>query len=156
MDAAAGACAHCGLPLPRPPAASEAHRADRPAFCCTGCHVAHSLALRDPEGRTDRWLARVVLSAFLSMGVMVFSLSLYGVYLDPAAGEHGPAAEALTGVFRMGALALSLPVMTGGSPTLVTVKVVAMLSSGVPPTAASSTCTVTSKTWLPPASAGIS
>ena len=93
------ACRHCGLP------ARDA------AFCCSGCHVAYALALRDPEGRTDRWLARVVLSAFLCMGVMVFSLSLYGVYLDPGASEHGETAEALTGVFRLGALALSLPVL---------------------------------------------
>jgi len=107
-----GTCAHCGLPLPEEKAPDPG--GSRPAFCCSGCYVAHALALRDPEARTDRWLARVVLSAFLSMGVMVFSLSLYGVYLDPGAQGatgQGEAAEALTGVFRLGALALSLPVL---------------------------------------------
>jgi Cu2+-exporting ATPase len=42
---------------------------------------------------------------------MVFSLSLYGVYLDPLAKEHGAAQDALTGVFRVGAMALALPVL---------------------------------------------
>jgi len=94
-------CAHCHLPLP-------ARRGGR--FCCSGCYVAHELSLRDPDSRTDRLLARVVLSAFLAMGVMVFSLSLYGQLLadEPATDE---AARALAGIFRLGALALSTPVL---------------------------------------------
>ncbi len=97
-------CEHCGLPLTR-----SGRR-----FCCSGCYVAaHLLSRGDgdaqdgPRRTSDRLLARLVLSAFLSMGVMVFSLSLYGLEgrVDSEAGE------ALQGLTRLGALALSLPVL---------------------------------------------
>ncbi len=100
-------CEHCGLPLAR-----SGRR-----FCCSGCYVASHLLARggeaDAEGdgaprrSSDRLLARLVLSAFLAMGVMVFSLSLYG--LEGRVSEDG--AVALQGLTRLGALALSLPVL---------------------------------------------
>lgn len=75
--------------------------------------MAWSLA-GDGEGRaTDRVLARLVLSAFLSMGVMVCSLALYG----EAWGEHvgadvsSDAAQAMRGLYRLAALALTAPVV---------------------------------------------
>ena len=63
------------------------------------------------EGSSDRLLARIVLSAFLATGVMVFSLSLYGRYLGGGDVEPGSAEFALQGIFRLGALALSAPVL---------------------------------------------
>ena len=63
-------------------------------------------------------LARLILSALLSMGVMVFSLALYGMDGLPeasaivgGAGDGGDSALAFRGLFRLGALALSAPVL---------------------------------------------
>ncbi len=97
-----GACAHCGLPLPGAPS-------ERESYCCSGCFLAHRLSHRGLEASTDRLLSRVVLSAFLAMGVMVFSLALYSRALhDEGDGET---AQALTGLFRLGALAFSTPAL---------------------------------------------
>jgi heavy metal translocating P-type ATPase len=110
-------CTHCGLPLPPRLRQRSAGSAQR-AFCCSGCYVAHELSLRDPDGRTDRLLARVVLSAFLAMGVMVFSLSLYGQHLGGGMPEE-EAGKALIGLFRLGAMALSAPaLLLLGAPLL--------------------------------------
>lgn len=96
------ACAHCGLPL-------VARRAGDEHYCCSGCYLAHRLSHRGLDASTDRLLSRVVLSAFLAMGVMVFSLSLYSRALhDEGDGET---AQALTGVFRLGAFAFSTPAL---------------------------------------------
>jgi heavy metal translocating P-type ATPase len=57
--------------------------------------------------RADGLLARVAVSAFLAMGVMVFSLSLYGIDARVEAGSG----RAVQGLMRMGALALSIPVL---------------------------------------------
>ncbi len=101
------ACAHCGLPAG---SARRERATDGPAFCCVGCHLAFHLVGHSLAGRSDRLLGRVVLSAVLAMGVMVFSLSLYG---DSLPGERPTedAAHALRGLYRLGALALSAPVM---------------------------------------------
>lgn len=99
-----GTCARCGLP-------AAARRPGAEAFCCTGCTVAWHLSGGALEGRADRLLARVVLSAFLSMGVMVFSLALWGRFLEPAGGAPDETARALEGVLRLGALALATPVV---------------------------------------------
>lgn len=95
-------CAHCGLPCPRAGAAAS--------FCCSGCFLAHRLRGADLAGAPDRLFARVVLAAFLAMGVMVFSLSLYGALLDPGTEGVGEAASALRGVLRLGAMLFALPV----------------------------------------------
>ena len=93
-------CVHCELPLPP--------RCTR--FCCTGCRIVHHLWSEDAAGRNanpDRLMARLVVSALLAMGVMVCSLSLYGI--DEAVSSE--TAEAVQGLFRLGALALSFPVL---------------------------------------------
>lgn len=97
------ACCHCGLPLAPRRLASEER------YCCSGCFLAHRLSHRGLEASTDRLLSRVVLSGFLAMGVMVFSLALYSRVLHDE-GE-GETARALTGVFRLGALAFSTPAL---------------------------------------------
>ena len=99
-------CAHCGLPL-APGASRDAEAGE--AYCCSGCFLAHRLGHRGLEARTDRLFARVALSAFLAMGVMVFSLSLYGGMLHEQGELAG--AQALAGIYRLGALAFSTPVI---------------------------------------------
>lgn len=106
-DIASGpaSCTHCGLPFAGPVRPG----ADGDAYCCSGCFLAHRLSHRGLEARTDRLLSRVVLSAFLAMGVMVFSLSLYGAMLHDEGELEG--ARALSGIFRLGAMAFSTPVI---------------------------------------------
>ncbi len=99
-------CTHCGIPLRRPSAADA-------AFCCTGCFVAHHIGGGELGQRTDAWLARLLVCAFLSMGVMCFAQFLYGrAWHDEILlpGERA-SAEALDGVFRLASLAFSLPVL---------------------------------------------
>ena len=106
-------CAQCGLPV-RSTAAT--------AFCCVGCGLSYHLAGRHlpdaapadgaaeaPDSRVtaaNALLARVVLSAVLGTGVMVFSLASYS-----DADLASEAAQALRGIYRLAALALSTPVM---------------------------------------------
>jgi heavy metal translocating P-type ATPase len=99
---AARSCAHCGLPARARSGAEE-------AFCCSGCFLVHRLSHRGLEASTDRLLGRVVLGAFLAMGVMVFSLALYGRFLHTSEASDG--ARALTGLFRLGALSFSTPAL---------------------------------------------
>ncbi|MBM3991073.1 MAG: cadmium-translocating P-type ATPase [Planctomycetes bacterium] len=104
--ASAASCTHCALPLAR---GARAELESGEAYCCSGCFLAHRLGHRGLEARTDRLFARVALSAFLAMGVMVFSLSLYGGLLHEQGELAG--AQALAGIYRLGALAFSTPVI---------------------------------------------
>ena len=106
LHAPDASCAHCGLPL-APGASRDAEEGE--AYCCSGCFLAHRLGHRGLEARTDRLFARVALSAFLAMGVMVFSLSLYGGMFHEQGELAG--AQALAGIYRLGALAFSTPVI---------------------------------------------
>jgi len=102
-------CTHCGLPV-----AGIAPAAGEPQFCCSGCCVAHYLAVRGTEGSADRMAARLALSAFLSMGVMVFSLATYGSSIWEGGSQaelDSEAAAALDGIYRLGALGLATPVI---------------------------------------------
>lgn len=102
----AATCGHCGLPV-------RGSRPGIPAWCCSGCALVDGLTLGGGDGRSgsDPLLARVALSGFLSMGIMVASLSLYGQgwVPEPVQAEEGPAA--LRGLSRAAALLLSLPVL---------------------------------------------
>ena len=103
------ACLHCGLPA-------------RKDYCCSGCFLAHRLspiatgdadAVSDGDASSRGLLARIVLSAFLATGVMVFSLALYAPWLEwgSASTWDGDAAQAIQGLSRLAALALSAPVL---------------------------------------------
>lgn len=104
-------CSHCGIPIRTDRDANGAR--EEPAFCCTGCCVAHHLGGAVEERRTDGWLARLCLSAFLSMGVMCFAQFHYGRswYDEIVRPGERDAAEALDGIFRLASLAFSLPVL---------------------------------------------
>ncbi|MFT7679994.1 MAG: cation transport ATPase, partial [Planctomycetota bacterium] len=118
------ACIHCGLPLRGRPPVVEREQ----AFCCAGCGIAWSFC-SDIEGEgdgsnQDRWLSRLMLSAFLSMGVMVFSLAGYGEGLEGGnlAERASDGAAALAGIQRLLAMALCVPVVhLLGLPLLLTV-----------------------------------
>jgi heavy metal translocating P-type ATPase len=91
-------CGHCGLP---------AGRAAPPAFCCVGCRLAY--AVSDGRGEAAVVEARLLVSAFLAMGVMTFSMVLY----DDAVYGLATGAEALR-IRRFGQIvlaALSLPIL---------------------------------------------
>jgi len=105
MNAAHVPCGHCGLPVRRAVPASG----DGP-FCCTGCELAWHFGDAG-EGGSDRWIARIVLSAFLAMGVMVASLALYGRYLGEDGLAQSTGAIALRDIYRTGALLLCLPIL---------------------------------------------
>ncbi len=108
-------CARCGLPAAgaRRSAQGAAPESAAEAFCCTGCALAWYLGGSLEEGGPDRLLGRILISAFLAMGVMVFSLALYSEHLHGADPEafSGEAAAALRGIYRMAALALSAVVV---------------------------------------------
>lgn len=96
-------CAHCGLPL-------LGGRAKGPAYCCSGCALAHRLTGgEEGHGRATGLLMAVGIGAFLAMNVMMLSFVLYSgtSEADRAAGE---------GWVRWALLALATPafVLLGG------------------------------------------
>ncbi len=102
-------CAHCGLPVHGKSSArgdaanrgglSGADDPQTPVWCCIGCRLAASAAGgRGPAGFLD---ARLLVSAFLCMGVMEFTLVLYGDSLFAAHAD-----DAATGLRALGRLAL--------------------------------------------------
>lgn len=96
------ACAHCGLPV-------RGAVEGRESYCCSGCFLVAKWIGPGEEGPSDRLISRVIVCAFLSMGIMVVSLAMYAEAWVPE-GEVGEAAMALRGLMRMVALLLSLPV----------------------------------------------
>ncbi|MFT5052395.1 MAG: heavy metal translocating P-type ATPase [Chlamydiales bacterium] len=104
-------CAHCKLPVRGRRTQAGRDEADSLAgpYCCTGCCMAAQIG-RGEASSSAQLLARVVLGAFLSMGVMVVSLALYGGDTLGAGQVQSEAAAALDGLYRLAALALSVPV----------------------------------------------
>lgn len=98
-------CTHCGL-LGGP-------GEDQEWFCCVGCSLAHHLCGGELEQGHDRLLARVVLSAFLSMGVMVATLATYGEAFSggDSVERGGEAARAFEGLYQGAAFLLTLPIV---------------------------------------------
>lgn len=100
-------CAHCGLPVER--AGDGAVR-----YCCIGCRLAAAAGGGGAGGGLLE--ARLVLSAFLAMGVMTFSLVLYGETLH--GGATDPSAQAVRSLGRLFLAAFSLPVLALLGPPL--------------------------------------
>lgn len=99
VESIPAACAHCGLPVFRTRRTAD-DSAD--VFCCLGCRLAAAVAA-GPDGPRRFLEARLLLSAFLAMGVMEFTLVLYGE------SAYEPAADAATALLRrMGQIAVSL------------------------------------------------
>jgi heavy metal translocating P-type ATPase len=76
-------------------------------FCCIGCRLAASMVGKK-NGAVEFLEARLLLSAFLAMGVMTFSLVLYGEAVYGA--EDDPGMNAIRSIGRMALTIFSLPV----------------------------------------------
>jgi heavy metal translocating P-type ATPase len=100
-------CAHCALPLSGEPPA--AHTEGTPLYCCVGCRLASAVAAGGGAGGVGLVEARLLFSAFLAMGVMTFSLVLYGEDLLASGDEAG--LSAIRNIGRMMLAAFSLPVL---------------------------------------------
>ena len=81
---------------------------DLPAFCCIGCRIA-SAAGGSSDSQTGFLEARLLVSTFLAMGVMTFTLVLYGESLYGAASDG--AMDVVRRVGRFALAALSIPVL---------------------------------------------
>jgi heavy metal translocating P-type ATPase len=103
----ANLCAFCGLPLP--PAWGRRQPVARPQYCCFGCRFAAAAAQAQGEqGRLNWTLARVGLSIFLSMNVMVFTMALWTPETDIGSD---PFSQLLQSLFRYLCLLFALPVL---------------------------------------------
>lgn len=102
-------CVHCGLPA-KPVVGGDRNETSQ-AFCCSGCCLAHHLSSSGVANSADRMLSRILLSAMLSMAVMMLSVSLYGSLLGEESDFDSESAEALRGLFRLAAMAVSAPVL---------------------------------------------
>lgn len=77
-------CAHCGLPL------VGGRERPGPAYCCSGCALAHRLTGGgEGHGKATGLLMSVGIGAFLALNVMMLSFVLYtgGAEADRASGE---------------------------------------------------------------------
>jgi heavy metal translocating P-type ATPase len=103
-------CAHCGLPLS---IGRRERREEGPAYCCSGCALAHRISGGGAgHGRATGLLMSVGIGAFLALNVMMLSFVLYTgtAEADRAAGEAW---------VRWAVLALATPaVLLLGSPFL--------------------------------------
>jgi heavy metal translocating P-type ATPase len=107
------ACHYCGLPVARSWWRSPDTRQDEPVYCCYGCRIASEIAGQAGERGESNWLlARLGLSIFLTINVVMFTMALWtqDVY-EAQADEATPLAISLDGLFRYLALLLSLPVL---------------------------------------------
>jgi P-type Cu+ transporter len=81
-------CAHCGLPLTGRQSGGRTERG--PAYCCSGCALAHRLTGgAEGHGRATGLLMAVGVGAFLAINVMMLSFVLYSgtAEADRAVGE---------------------------------------------------------------------
>ena len=103
-------CAHCGLSVRR----RTVRRGSGPGtsspddvYCCIGCRIAARIAPGDRSG--GRFLeARMLFAAFLAMGVMTFSLVLWGEHAYIV--EPDPSMDQLRALLRVVLALFSFPV----------------------------------------------
>ncbi len=93
-------CVHCALPMVGADASGD-------AYCCVGCRLAAAVA--GGGGAGGLLEARLLVAAFLAMGVMTFSLVLYGEDVYGAAAS--PDMEAVRNIGRACLALFALPVL---------------------------------------------
>lgn len=126
-EAEAAQCDYCGLPVGRfslfdgrfspgrktSPGGGLAKPSltATPAYCCYGCQFAAAVAQeRGPQGELSWTLARLGLATFLTMNVMVFTMTLWTTDVYTADGANAALSSHLESVFRYLCLLFSLPV----------------------------------------------
>ncbi len=105
-------CDYCHLPM-RATAASAGPAGDpSPVYCCYGCRLAARITqARGEQGQAVWMLTRLGVAVFLSMGVMVFSMYLYGQEIyGPNESTASPLAVSLAGFMRYASLVFATPV----------------------------------------------
>jgi P-type Cu+ transporter len=101
MSASTTSCYQCELPLPRRPFLGRVSGKDV-SYCCYGCFLAHEITGEKGEEGEVMWiLARLGLSAFFAMNVMMLSYTDY----------FYPFKEGVASVLNYIMFALSTPVM---------------------------------------------
>ncbi|MEZ6068447.1 MAG: cation-translocating P-type ATPase [Planctomycetaceae bacterium] len=112
-----GECDYCGLPLPRPlfrrARSVEADVSTGPRFCCSGCRFAAAVTQEKGEAGEAGWtLAKLGISIFFAMSVMVFTFSLWSfdVY-DAPASENERLPLLFASLLRWLGLIFSVPVL---------------------------------------------
>jgi heavy metal translocating P-type ATPase len=106
-------CDYCGLPVARSWWRSQNAADEQPVYCCYGCRFAAEVAGQVGERGASNWLlARLGLSIFLTINVVMFTMALWtqDVYQVPADTSTALSAS-LDGLLRYLALLLSLPVL---------------------------------------------
>ncbi|MGE3316190.1 MAG: hypothetical protein AB7O26_13825, partial [Planctomycetaceae bacterium] len=114
--AEAGMCDYCGLPLPRswrrrtntPDNATEPQAG--PSYCCVGCRIAAQVTREKGEEGAVRWmLAKLGLSIFFTMNVLVFSMALWSD--DFYTVDTDRTTVVLTELFRYLSMLFAIPVL---------------------------------------------
>lgn len=106
-------CAYCHLPLAFSRKAADSTASDATEYCCFGCQMAAKITGAHGEtGKANWMLTSLGISIFLSMGVMIFSLSMYsqevyGESLMTASLE----AKAFARLLRYISLVMATPVL---------------------------------------------
>lgn len=107
------ACDYCGLPLPgarRRAGGEDAAGEQRAEYCCVGCRIAAQVTAERGEEGAVRWtLAKLGLSIFFTMNVLVFSMALWSE--DFYSVDADRTGTALADVFRYLSLLFALPVL---------------------------------------------
>ncbi len=110
---APGECSYCGLPLAGFWRRREKAQDAAPRYCCYGCRFAAEVSgQKGARGEANWMLARLGLSIFLTLNVLMFTMALWTQDVYQAAPEAAsPFMLSLDGLFRHLALVLSLPVL---------------------------------------------
>ncbi|MEZ6054569.1 MAG: heavy metal translocating P-type ATPase [Planctomycetaceae bacterium] len=106
-------CDYCGLPVPRAWFGSRAvdEESLQPRYCCYGCQFASRVTQESGEEGAARWtLTRLGLAIFLTMNVMVFTMTLWSFDVYGVDQSTGTSAS-LAGLLRSLCLLLSAPVL---------------------------------------------
>jgi Cu2+-exporting ATPase len=108
MSAAAGECAHCGLPLPRRPARVVLDGRSA-SCCCYGCVLALTVTRGQGEsGAAAALLVRLGLAVFFTMNVMMVTMPTYA---SAVYGGDAPADGPLFALLRGLGVLLATPVL---------------------------------------------